>query len=161
MEFQKCPAHPEVILGSKIENNTGMCLACVEVRLTRIADLEAKVHDLLVENDFVKRRKVESDEKVQQVRGFMAAEIEGVQASEKHLPEDQNPYPAGDERCVMWLSGWQANETRRTTAQAVAVLQWSRDNLNLLEELQRGYGYDELASKTRLIREKLSNFVDR
>lgn len=157
----KCKACNVGTLDVATEKQLETCFDCIVLGFKREAATANSLRVMTEQNETLSDLMESNEAKVAKVQGFMNAEIEGVQASEKHLPEDQNPYPAGDERCVMWLSGWQSNETRRTTAQAISVLQWSKDNLSILEELMRGYGYGELANKTQLIREKLSNFVDK
>lgn len=157
----KCKACNVETLDVAIEKQVETCLDCIVLGFKREASTANSLRVMTEQNEVLSDLMKTNEEKVTKVQNLMRAEIEGVQASEKHMPESQNPYPTDDERAVMWLSGWQSSETRRTTGQAIAVLQWSRDNLTLLEELQRGYGYGELADKTRVIREKLSNFVDR
>lgn len=157
----KCKTCSTGTLDTAMELGVETCLDCIFKGFKREAATANSLRVMTEQNEALDDLLKVNTEKVTKVQGFMNAEIEGVQASEKHLPEEQNPYPAGDERCVMWLSGWQSNETRRATAQAISVLKWSKDNLNVLEELMRGYGYTELANKTQLIREKLSNFVDK
>lgn len=157
---QVCQVHNNVMLGSKIEMRENLCIACIEMRLKKISDLEIKVHDLIVENDFLKKQKEKSDSDVKMVQKLLLAETEGIMASDNHLSEDQNPYESGDERCVMWLNGWQSNENKRTMGKANAVIQWSVNSLDVVKQLAIGYGQLEIESKVDSISEKLNQFLE-
>jgi hypothetical protein len=158
MDFAKCRNHPEVILGSKIENHTGLCLACVEVKIARIAELEVIEHKYKVEHEELVNANAVLIERVQKFQSMMKAEVEGVSAANNGMTEEQNPYPDGDELCVMWLNGHQSVETRRRTAQAMAVIDWSNTCLQTIQELARGYGQLEIADKIGTVVQKLEPF---
>lgn len=157
--LQKCVAHPEVILGSRLEQRTSMCLACIEMKLARQADMEVENHDLKVKADLAGRRADEAERQVARVKSLLRAETEGVQAASDGMPETQNPYKEGDELCVMWLNGWQSVQTRRAAGQAMAVVTWATQNLAHIDELASGYGNTEISDKVKLINEKLQRFI--
>ena len=160
-KMPSCRAHPDAILVSKIENHTGKCLNCIEFDIARIADLEVKNHELDVELDQLRKRVVEADQKVALFQSFMRAETEGTRAAMDAMPENQNPYEAGTEQCVMWLNGWQAVETRRQAAKAMSVVTWAITNLSHVEELAAGYGLGEIKEKVGQVVSKLEPFAPR
>lgn len=158
-KMQHCLAHPNVLLGSRLEQRAMMCLACIEVKLAKQAELEVENHDLKVKADQADRRAIEAEQQVARVKAFLRAETEGVKSASEGMPESQNPYKEGDELCVMWLNGWQSVQTRRAAGQAMAVVTWAIENLSHVNELAAGYGNAEISGKVSTITDKLRQFV--
>lgn len=157
-ELQKCLSHPDVPLVSGIEQRAGMCLTCVEVRLSKIMEYETQYMRMKMDKEVAENKVKDAEAKVARVQAMLKAETEGVIAASNCLPETQNPYKEGDELCVMWLNGWQGVETRRSAGQAMAVVVWALQNLNHVKELALGYGHGEIGDKLGLVISKLQQF---
>lgn len=160
MNHPRCRVHEDVVLGSKIELHVGLCFTCVETKLYGLMELEAKVHDLVVENDMLKKDKGSLESSVFRNKTLLQAEAAGRKAAQSGLPADQNPYSSDVDHHVMWLDGWHRVESRRELAKAAAVVEWSVVTLDVVDQLARGYGQTEIADKVTLVRQKLAGFVE-
>ena len=157
MKLEKCLSC-ESLLVSGAEQRHHLCMAHLEVKIAKQMEMEVEVHDLKVAVDRLKRDKEDSDQNVAKVQKLLKAETEGIMAADRGISETDNPYPDGDECCAMWLNGWQSVETRRITSQAIAVIRWSTQSLDTIQELARGYGQQEISDKIDVIRQKLEQF---
>lgn len=160
LKFQYCSNHPGRLLASSIEFAESLCMACISVRLKRIAELEAKLHDEIVENDLVKNQNKDISSQIEKLTNLMKAEMMGNMAAQRSIAEDQNPFPAGEMEHAMWLNGWQSAEMFRRTEQALAVIKWSSETLMIIEELVKVCGHEEAAGKISTVRSKLDEFLE-
>ena len=148
----KCKRCGTGSLTSFFEQRLEACADCVAVMVDKCRLFESDMPGMQEELSRLKMYN-ETLEKTQ------AAENAGNAASQKGLAEDQNPFSDPAEK-MAWNFGWSRGELDRRTTQAIAVIQWAVLNLDLIENLCAGYGYDEITRKLEHDSEKLADFVE-
>jgi hypothetical protein len=59
----------------------------------------------------------------------------GEHASEKGLPESQNPHEKGSAKYSSWMCGWANNEAFRAAKQALSVIKWAIESLEVIRQI--------------------------
>lgn len=140
-------------LSSFFEQRLKMCADCVSAMVDKAIEIEKILPQM--QKDLEETRKF-SEMLVQSHE----AEKLGMDAARKGLSQDQNPFPPSTEANSAWNFGWSRGELDRRTTQAIAVIEWTVLNLDVIEQLSLGYGQNEIADKLNTISAKLAPFVE-
>jgi len=154
-----CKDCKEDAAASLLEQKLSLCLPCIEIRAVKYEELKEENATTCESNENLKQALNDSEAKVDKIGHMMHAELAGQSSAQSGLGEDQNPFLAEDQRHIMWLSGWTAVDTRRKALQAHAVMTWAGGVLTAVNELAKGYGQEEIASKLDVVISKFGQFV--
>jgi hypothetical protein len=80
------------------------------------------------------------------------AEVEGITAAGRSLPEGENPYQADSDENTMWLAGHAQGTAAHEIQKLEAILVWAVNCLGLTKEVAG----EEAAAKIQTIIDKLS-----
>jgi len=86
---------------------------------------------------------------------FKKAEKDGFDAYTAGVSIDNCPLENEDLK-IAWTSGWTQHELFVESKRTVAVLVWSVEALQMIEQLARGQGQSEIADKLRYVSDKIS-----
>jgi hypothetical protein len=147
-------------LSSRVEEKLKTCINCFykishelnEEKVKR-QDVENKLTTALLD---LEKFKIKFDCLSEIMLDNRAGEI----ASENGLPDSQNPFDSNSTRFVSWMCGWASNEAIRTARQALSVVKWTVDSLNVVRQIvdadDDGFG-GEVSAKLETIVSKLEN----
>ncbi len=150
----RCPKE----LVFKVELDAGACSFClIELAQERRLGVEID-RSLQAELSATESRLNQAQDALVRQGNLLDIEARGRTAAERGAELSDNPYEDEDER-LMWASGWSQQNNVERLARAAAVVRWSCESLESVEELMRGHEDLELNAKLEFIRSKLQEYV--
>lgn len=140
-------------LSSSFEESLATCSSCA-------AKLVEKAHKLEDENLKLQEKVTRTNGIVENLLRSYTHETTGMMAAAKGLGRDQNPHGRGTVEADAWDVGWCRGEMDRRTMEAASVIEWAVLNLDVIEDLAKGYGQTEIADKLSTVTAKLADFVE-
>lgn len=141
-------------LSTFFESKLKLCADCVAHVVDRHAVIEPEMK--ILDSEVARL-----EDMLAEARGVLFAERMGLEASKKGFEESQNPYILAQAPAehASWLSGWTHGELLRRTEQAISVISWAVDTLEIVNQIAEGNGQKEISDKIFLVMEKLHPFV--
>ncbi len=136
-------------LSSKSEISTMTCTTCM---IRAAGDLEV----VAAERDEL-RQKYEGIKKVGEL---VEIESKARGAAQRGCSIDDNPYEEPSEEHTMWQNGWLSEHALMCLSELCSVCLWVIDSLDVVKEIARASGNEEVVMKLDTISQKLQEHLE-
>ena len=136
------------------ERKVGQCVACLLATKEELASLQTTHQETVTKLKTIQENAAVLVQSIERRKKLDEAERLGSKAALDGADEGENPYVKGSEEHILWESGFVTSSLTNEYDQFRAMLLWSLNVLDHIEELARGYGQEEIAVKVATVLEK-------
>lgn len=144
-----------IILSTKSEINTGLCLSCLPNELDRLYEVEASVKDtnVLIQDLSAKLNNFETARLLREKLKY--AEDSGYNAAQREASFEDNPFEKDSNDAAMWNYGWLNGSKDKMISSMERAMLWTIDVMDIISQI----GGSEVLAKVKTINETLSVFL--